>query len=120
MMVSWRSLPPRAGSQIVGDSGFDGLRKFDRIRRIGMYANAVGTHANLLAVDRYGDAFLHGTQGPLSRPLRVKGMMLARDDDHAVVVIVEVGIIFGNELQPGGLVDLLVQGSNHAHERHVE
>ena len=46
--------------------------------------------------------------------------MLARDDDHAFVIIVQVGIVFGDEFQALGGIDPLVQRTGHAHERHAE
>ena len=46
--------------------------------------------------------------------------MLARDNDHAVVVIVQIGIIFGNKFQTLGGIDPLMHRAGHAQNRHVE
>ena len=47
-------------------------------------------------------------------------VMLARDDQAAALVVVEVGVELGHEGKAALLVDPLVQGAGHAEQRHAE
>ena len=47
-------------------------------------------------------------------------MVFARNDDHAVIIIIQVGIVLGNEIQALGRIDPLMHGADHAHDRHFE
>ena len=71
-------------------------------------------------MDAAGLALCNGAQTARRRLLRIHGFVFARYDQTAVVIIVEIGIIFGDEGVATGLVNDLVLCPDHAHQRGFE
>ena len=62
-----------------------------------MDADRIGAHRDILAADALDLAFADGAQAFGGGFGRVLGVMLAGDDQAAIVVVVEIGIELGDE-----------------------
>ena len=82
----------------------------DRLRADGDFASADGRH---LALGDRAQALGRGG-------VRVLGLVLAGDDEAAVVGIVEIGVELRDEAMAASGVDLLVQRAEHAEQRRLE
>ena len=78
----------------------------------------VGSDEDVVSGHRSGLAFVHGARAPRRRIGRILGLVLARDDEAAVGIVVEVGVVFGDEGVAAPLVDHLMQRTLHAEQRY--
>src|SRR5687767_11541743 len=83
---------PSLSVEIGRDGVANGLGDLDRAGRIGMHADAVGAHGDVVSVDGLDLLLGDGPKRPLGSELGVPGVVLAGDDEAAVLVIVEIDI----------------------------
>src|ERR1700688_3626774 len=85
-----------------------------------MHADRLRTYANVAAPDGLHLAFRDGAQAFGGGGGRIFRLVLTRDDDPSVVIVIEVGIEFGQEAMAAGGVDGFVQRSHHAEQGGLE
>src|SRR5262245_56394785 len=71
----------------------------DGARRIRMDADAIGAHRDVVALHGLHSLLGYGAQGALGCEIGIPGGMLARDDQAAILVVVEIDIELGHELE---------------------
>jgi hypothetical protein len=81
-----------------------------------MHADRLGAYANVAATDGRDLAFRDGAQAFGSSVGGIFRLVLSRDDEPSLVVVVEIGVELGQEAMAARGVDGLVQRSRHAEQ----
>ncbi len=85
-----------------------------------MQAEAGGLHGPLTSVDRRQKPVPGDPDGAARRLDRILRRMFPGDDEVAFGAVVEVDVIFGNEVEAMCAIDLLLQRARQAQHRHAE
>src|SRR5579883_2973152 len=88
-----RTLRIAASAEIARHRVLDAAGDLDGVGRVGMDADAIGANGHVLTVDGGDLPLLHRTDGARRGLLGIDRVMLARDDEVAVIVVIEIGVI---------------------------
>src|SRR5260221_7282118 len=98
-----------ARGQIGADCLANGLGDGDGTRCVGVDADGIGPDGDVVSNHTARLAFGQGSQAPCCRLSWILGIMFARDDEATLGIVVEIGVVFGDEAMAAALIDLLVQ-----------
>src|ERR1700710_2827536 len=85
-----------------------------------MHADRLGAYANVAATDGRALAFRDSAQAFGSGVGGIFRLVLSRDDEPSVIVVVEIGVEFGQEAMAASGVDGLMQRSHHTEQGGLE
>src|SRR5260370_41399492 len=98
-----------ARCQIGADCLANGLGDGDGIWCVGVDADGIGPDGNVVSRHTARLAFGQGAQAPCCCLGWILGVMFARDDEATLGIVVEIGVVFGDEGMTAALIDLFVQ-----------
>src|ERR1700681_336928 len=86
-----------ARCQIGADCLANGLRDGDGIRCVGVDADGIGPDGDVISSHTARLALCQGSQAPCCRLSWILGVMFAGDDEATLGIVVEIGVVFGDE-----------------------
>src|SRR5262249_8441712 len=89
------------------------------IRGVGVNANCIRSDGHVVSIHGASLALGQRPCAPHRRVGRILGLMFTRDDEAALGIVIEIGIILRDEGVAATLIDLLMQRSLHTEQRHL-